>query len=79
MSNQDPKRKRNKWLALTGIPIQMGATIFVFAWFGGWLDEKYLTQNGLYTKILTMAGVALALFNLYRQVQELNKNDNEDA
>ena len=77
MSNQDPKRKRNKWLALTAIPIQMGATIFLFAWLGGWLDKKYSNPNGIYTKILVLAGVGVALFTLYRQVRELNKDDKD--
>lgn len=77
MSN--PKPKRNKWIVLTGIPIQMGVIIYVFAWLGGWLDEKYANPDRLYTKVLVLVGVGLALYNLYRQVQQLNKNDEGDA
>lgn len=77
MSSHKPKR--NKWIVLTGIPIQMGVIIYAFAWLGGWLDEKYANPDKVYTKVLVLAGVAIALYNLYRQVQELNKNDGPDA
>lgn len=76
MENNDQKKKsRNKWLALINIPIQMGIIIFLFSYFGNWLDEKYPNSGEIYVKILTMAGVALALYNVIRQVNELNKYD----
>ena len=74
MSN-DQKKKGNKWLALINIPIQMGAIIFAFAYSGKWLDEKYPNESNLYVKILVVVGVAIAIYNVNRQVQEINKDD----
>jgi hypothetical protein len=69
------KNQFNKWLALINIPIQMGIVIFVFSYFGKWLDENYCDSTNAYTKIVTLVGVFLALYNVIRQVNQLNKND----
>lgn len=74
-SNQDSNnRKPNKWLALINIPIQMGVIIFLFASLGQWLDEHHPSPKIYYVKVLVILGVFLALYNVYRQVNEINKN-----
>lgn len=74
-SNQDSNnRKPNKWLALINIPIQMGVIIFLFASLGQWLDEEHPSPKVYYVKVLVILGVFLALYNVYRQVNEINKN-----
>ena len=75
MDNKDPKKSNNKWLALINIPIQMGVIVFAFAYLGMWLDEKYLTSNKLYVKILTLVGVAIAFYNINRQLKDINKSE----
>ncbi|WP_396186396.1 AtpZ/AtpI family protein [Flavobacterium sp.] len=73
--NQDPKKQtNNKWLALINIPIQMGAIIFLFAYFGNWLDEKYPNSHNVFVKILTLVGVAIAFYNINRQLKDINKS-----
>lgn len=74
MMDKDQKKKQfNKWLSLINIPIQMGVIIFAFAYLGDWLDENHPSPKFYYSKILVMVGVALALYNVYRQVNEINK------
>lgn len=68
------KRTNNKWLALINIPIQMGAIVFAFAYFGDWLDEKYPNPNTVFVKISTLVGVALAFYNINRQLKDINKS-----
>jgi F0F1-type ATP synthase assembly protein I len=73
--NKDPKKQtNNKWLALINIPIQMGAIIFLFSYFGNWLDEKYPNSHNVYVKILTLVGVAIAFYNINRQLKDINKS-----
>jgi hypothetical protein len=73
--NQNPKKQNNnKWFALINIPIQMGAIIFLFSYFGNWLDEKYPNSYHIYVKILTLVGVAIAFYNINRQLKEINKS-----
>lgn len=74
-TNKDPKKNNyNKWLALINIPIQMGVIIFLFSYLGNWLDEKHPNPKVYYSKIMIMIGVFLALYNVFRQVNEINKN-----
>jgi F0F1-type ATP synthase assembly protein I len=70
-----PKKKPNKWLALINIPIQMGVVIFLFSYLGNWLDEKYPNPNSLFVKVFTLIGVALAFYNINRQLKEINEAD----
>ncbi|MBD3581610.1 AtpZ/AtpI family protein [Flavobacterium selenitireducens] len=77
MSDRNPKKKSNKWLALINIPIQMGVIVFAFAYAGKWLDEKYPNENNIYVKILVVLGVGIAIYNVNRQVQEINKTDDK--
>lgn len=68
------KRAYNKWLSLINIPIQMGIIIFLFSYFGNWLDETHPNKWVYYQKILVVVGVFVALYNVIRQVNEINKS-----
>ena len=73
MEKEPNKNQRNKWIALINIPIQMGVIIFLFSYLGSWLDENHPSPKVYYNKILIMVGVGLALYNVIRQVNEINK------
>jgi uncharacterized membrane protein YfcA len=72
-SNKPDRKERNKWMILLSIPMQMGATIFLFSWFGSWLDEKYHNIKNTYQMIFTLVGVFLSLYYVIKQVNQLNK------
>ncbi|RZJ74786.1 MAG: AtpZ/AtpI family protein [Flavobacterium sp.] len=72
-NNQQDKKSRNKWIVLISMPLQMGLIIFLFAWFGTWLDEKYGNNENPNRTLFALIGVALAMYNVIRQVNELNK------
>lgn len=78
MNDNNQKKKANKWLALINIPIQMGAIVFLFAYGGNWLDDKYPNKHNLYVKALTLLGVAIAFYNINRQLKEINKMDDKE-
>ncbi len=73
MSPNQDKNNNTKWLSLINIPIQMGIIIFLFYKLGFWLDTNYPNQKVIYYKLLTMVGVFIALYNVYRQVKNINK------
>jgi F0F1-type ATP synthase assembly protein I len=52
----------------------MGIIIFGFAALGNWLDEKYKNSNNIYVKVLTLAGVAIAFYNINRQLKDINNS-----
>ncbi|KVV13442.1 AtpZ/AtpI family protein [Flavobacterium sp. TAB 87] len=72
---KQPKEKssNNKWIALINIPFQMGIIILAFTYLGMWLDEKYSNGSSIWTIILSLLSVFLALYNVIRQVKNLNK------
>jgi len=53
----------------------MGLIIYLFSLAGNWLDKKYANQDNLYTKILVILGVFIALYNVNRQVKSINKDE----
>jgi hypothetical protein len=74
MKEKEPENQNNnKWIGLINIPIQMGVIIFLFSYLGIWLDEKYSNGGSLWTIILSLFSVFLALYNVIRQVKNLNK------
>ena len=77
MDNKTPNKNNfNKWLVFMGIPFQMGIVIFLFTYFGMWLDEKYSEgSSSLYTIIFSLLSVFIALYNVIRQVKNINKNN----
>lgn len=76
--NKTPKNKkkqRNRFLALTSLPFQMGVTIYLGAYFGKRLDQKFLTQKPWFT----ISGVFLSLIvSLYSVIQQLNRINKEE-
>lgn len=72
-NDNEKKRQRNKWIALINIPVQMGIVIFLFSWLGSWLDTEYPNPKNIYRIIFTLLGVFIALYNVIRQVNQLNK------
>lgn len=75
-SNNNQKNKSGKpfkqVLALTGIAIQMGITIYVFVLLGKWLDTKYSEGGKGFLIICTLSGVAISLYAVLKQINKLN-------
>lgn len=68
----NPKRNLARFSAIS---FQMGATIFLGAYAGKMLDEKYPSNKKWFTIGLTLFAVALSLYNVLRQVNKLNSED----
>lgn len=62
----------NRWLALSGIGFQMGATIFICAWGGQKLDERYLNDDQNYFTIgLVLFGLIASIVLVIKQLKRL--------
>lgn len=66
---------KNKYLVLVGVAIQMGLTIFLGAYFGKYLDEKYPNDKNWFTMILTISSVFISLYLVVQQLKKLNDDD----
>jgi len=76
MEKKQPKIPHNKYLVLIGISTQMGITIYLFIYFGKKLDANYSNGGKLYTTVFTLLGLAISLYNLLRQLNKINEQDN---
>lgn len=74
---EQPKRNFSKFARLSGIGIQMGATIFLGAYLGKFLDQKYPSDKKWFTIGLTLLSVVISLYNVLRQVNKMN--DEQDS
>ncbi|RIA08244.1 putative F0F1-ATPase subunit (Ca2+/Mg2+ transporter) [Flavobacteriaceae bacterium MAR_2010_72] len=74
-NNQDPQEKPKKQLKnaaiLTGIAIQMGVTIYLFALLGKWLDREYNDGEKLFVIICTLTGIAISFYLVIKQVNRI--------
>jgi len=71
-NNNSPKKPLKNALILTGAAFQMGATIYLFVFLGKWLDSAYNDRNRLYSIISTLAGVAVSLYLIIKQLNRIN-------
>lgn len=68
-----PKKKQlNKYIHLTGIAFQMGATIYVAAYLGRKLDDYFQNEKKICTLILILLGLAASIWNVLRQLKKIN-------
>ena len=74
MSQQKP-RKDNKGLRnaakLSGIALQMGATIYLGNLLGSWLDSKY--DKTFWETTCTLLSIFLSMYSVIKQANQLNK------
>lgn len=69
------KDQPNKYLQFVNIAFQMGIIIAAGVFLGIWLDEKYPNKYSAYTIAISLLGVFIALYQVYRSVKSMNEDD----
>ena len=69
------KDQRNKYLQFVNIAFQMGIVIAAGVFLGIWLDEKFPNKYSAYTIGISLLGVFIALYQVYRSVKSMNDDD----
>ena len=64
----------NKWLQFANIPFQMGLIIFVGVIIGNKLDY-YFEKANMFTIIVSLISVFVALYVVIKSVINMGKND----
>jgi ATP synthase protein I len=68
------KKSPNKWIQLINIPFRMGVIIAAGVFFGKWLDESiFKNDKSIGIIVFSLLAVILALYNVIKQVNQLNK------
>jgi len=77
--NQKKNNPLNTYARFSGIGFQMIVIIGLGVYLGVKLDEKYPNKYKLFTIILSLLSIAIALFNVIRQVTDItNKQKNSN-
>ncbi len=72
-----PSISSTPYLRLTSAGLQMAGVITTFTYLGYYLDGKFQFETPWWTIILGLAGVAIGLYLIIREVMEINKNNEE--
>ena len=73
--SKNKKNQRNRLLALSSLPFQMGVTIYLGANFGKHLDQKYQTEKPWLTISCVFLALIISLYSLVQQLNRINKKD----
>ncbi|MDN3723127.1 AtpZ/AtpI family protein [Aequorivita sp. SDUM287046] len=65
------KNGGNKWVALSGIGIQMGLTIFLGNLLGKWLDATF--DKNFLEPTITILAIFISIFSVIKGVNNINK------
>lgn len=66
------KNQLNKFVALTGVGLQMGLTIYLGAFFGKKLDAYFQYEKKTFTIILTLIALVASLYSVISQLKRIN-------
>ncbi len=72
MNNQKQKKSLNKYVRFTGIAFQLGATIYLAAYIGKWLDHKFLMEKKLFTLGLILISLVASIWSIVKQLNKIN-------
>lgn len=72
-NNQKKRSQLKNWAIFSGIAFQMGATIFLCAWMGKKLDERYPSGKNWFTIGLVLFGLVASVYIVLRQLKHFNK------
>lgn len=65
----------NKFLVYVNIAFQMGAIIAAGVFGGIWLDSKFPNNFSVFTISLSLLGVFIALYQVFRSLRDISDDD----
>lgn len=71
--NKNKKSPLKNWAFFSGIAFQMGGTIFVCAWIGKKLDERYGLEKNWFTMGLVLFGLVASVYLVLKQLKRFNE------
>lgn len=71
-NNSNKKSQLRNWAIFTGIAFQMGATIFICAWIGKELDERYPSNKKWFTIGFVLFGLLASVYVVLKQLKRYN-------
>lgn len=75
---KDKEPRKSDYLRYSSLGFQMAITIGLGAWAGTYLDDKYQTEKPYYSIAIILLAIAIALFQVIKEVMDLSKDDDTD-
>ena len=74
MSEKKSKRKKqlNKYLALTSLSFQMGATIYLGSYIGKYFDKN--ANTNYYTPAFVLLSIVIAFYFFIKQIKKIDND-----
>ena len=72
---KDKEPRKSDYLRYSSLGFQMAITIGLGAWAGTYLDDKYQTKQPYYTIVIILLAIAIALYQVIKEVMQLSKED----
>ncbi|WP_424492838.1 AtpZ/AtpI family protein [Salinimicrobium sp. GXAS 041] len=66
------KSQLKNWAIFTGIAFEMGGTIFLCAWAGKELDERYSSERNWFTIGLVLFGLVASVLVVLKQLKNFD-------
>lgn len=74
--NKTPKKNPlNKYIHLTSIAFQMGATMYLAAYLGKKIDNYFQNEKKIGTLLLLLIGLGVSIWNVLRQLKNIKENN----
>ena len=73
--DKKPKKQLNKYAKFSNLAIQMFVIIGLGTYIGVKLDERYPNPNNLYTIILSLLSVLMAIYFVIRRIISSSKDN----
>ena len=71
MPNQDNPLKN--FIKLSGLGIQIGVIVYIFIYFGKWIDLYLNNKTKTFVAIGAITGVAVSLYVVLKQLEKIHK------
>lgn len=75
MDSPKKPKKYNAYARFSSVGIQMGIVIAGFTWLGTYLDEKQHLKTPIWTIVLSLFGVFVSMYLIFKEVNKMNKKN----
>ena len=73
LKNQKSRKKQLKYFRFSSIVLQMALIILAGAFLGDYLDSKKHTNTPVYTILLSLFSIALALYYVFKEIRKIDE------
>lgn len=73
MNKEKQKKQLLKYARFSGIAFQLGVTIYLAAYLGKWLDNKFMFEKKIFTLLLVLLALIISIWSISRQLKKINE------